>query len=361
MSDPNQEMNAVREKLDELDERLVLLINDRARLVQQIGKVKAAAGLQVYVPDRERKVLDRVKKLNRGPLDNRAIQLIYRELMSASLVLEKTPRIAILGPKGSYSHMAGRRKFGLSVEFELVASIAAVFDEVQRGHAEFGLVPVENSIAGGIGETLDALIDRDIKVCGELHMAVHHHLLGNVPIDSITHVYSKPEVFSQCQRWLLATGLTSKTVPVASSSVAASKAQSEPGGAAIASELAADLYQLGKIAEYIEDESGNVTRFLILGMNDTRPTTSDKTSIVFNVGHEPGQLVVVLDILKQAGINMTRIESRSDTRKKWQYYFLVDLEGHCSNQTINAALSDIENNCSYLKILGSYPQADEIL
>ncbi len=361
MSDPNQEINSARTELDELDEQLVTMINERAKLVQAIGKAKAQAGLQVYVPDRERQVIDRVRKLNGGPLDDRAIQLIYRELMSASLVLEKTPRIALLGPAGSYSHLAGRRKFGHAVEFEPVTTISNVFDEVQRGHAEFGLVPVENSIAGGIGKTLDALIERDIKVCGEMNMAVHHHLLSNGPLDSIQYVYSNPEVFSQCQRWLTATNLIHKTVPVNSSSEAAERALSETGGAAIASELAAELYSLSRIAEYIEDEPNNVTRFLILGMTDTKPTPADKTSLVFSVGHQPGQLVTVLNLMKQSGINMTRIESRPDKRAKWQYFFLVDFEGHQTESGIADALQEISQHCSFLKVLGSYPRADEVL
>ena len=361
MSDLDKELKIVRTQLDELDERLVRLINDRARLVQRIGSAKAQAGVRVYVPDRERQVLDRIRKLNTGPLDDRAVHLIYRELMSASLVLEKSPRIAILGPEGSYSHLAGRRKFGLSVEFEPVATIAAVFDEVQRRRADYGLVPVENSIAGGIGETMDALIERDVIVCGEVNLAVHHHLLGLGSIDSIQHVYSKPEVFAQCGRWLSSTGLIGKTVPVSSSSVAAEKARDEPGGAAIASELAAELFELNRIAEYVEDQSGNVTRFLILGTTPTKPTAADKTNIVFGVGHQPGQLVVVLDVLRQAGLNMTRIESRPDKRQKWQYFFLVDFEGHQDQPLVADALRDIEKRCSFLKILGSYPRADEVL
>lgn len=361
MSDPNNEINSVRVELDKLDEQLVNLINNRAKLVQRIGKAKAQAGLHVYVPDRERQVIDRVRKLNAGPLDDRAIQLIYRELMSASLVLEKTPRIALLGPAGSYSHLAGRRKFGHAVEFEPVTTISNVFDEVQRGHAEFGLVPVENSIAGGIGKTLDALIEREIKVCGEMNMVVHHHLLSGGPMDSIKNIYSNPEVFSQCHRWLEATGLISKTVPVNSSSEAAQRAQTEVGGAAIASELAAELYSLNKIAEYIEDEPNNVTRFFILGMTDTKPTAADKTSIVFNVGHQPGQLVNVLSKIEASGINMTRIESRPDKREKWQYFFLVDFEGHQVESNVAHALQEIGPHCSFLKILGSYPRAEEVL
>jgi len=361
MSKLDRELAAIRAQLDTLDESLVSLMNERAKLVQRVGEAKAKSGIRVYVPDRERQVLDRVQALNRGPLDDRALHHIYRELMSASLVLEKSPRIAILGPEGSYSHLAGRRKFGLSVEFEPLASLRAVFDEVQRGHAEYGLVPVENSIAGGVGETMDALIERDVVVCGEVHLAVHHHLLGQGPIDSIKHIYSKPEVFAQCQRWLTATGLLDKTVAVASSSAAAEKSRKGKGCAAIASELAAELYDLGRIAEYVEDEADNVTRFLILGKMATPPTAADKTSIVFSVGHKPGQLVEALDSLRKAGVNMTRIESRPDKRQKWQYLFLVDLEGHRDRSPVSDALRDVAGHCSYLKVLGSYPRADEVL
>lgn len=361
MSDHAAELASFRETLDLLDEKLVALIDQRAEIALQVGASKAASGMKVYAPDRERQVLDRVCSLSKGPIDARALRSVYRELMSASLALERTPRIAILGPAGSFSHLAGRRRFGASVEFEVLTSISDVFDAVQRGHAEFALVPVENSIAGGVGETLDALITRDVVVCGEIHLAVHHHLLGLGPIDELEHVYSKPEVFAQCQQYLSANGLADKVFNAASTSDAARLAKERPNTAAIAGNLAAELFDLPKLATYIEDDSGNVTRFLILGSKGCKPVGSDKTSIVFSVGHEPGKLVEALDAFRQRGVNMTRIESRPDRLKRWGYYFFVDVEGHVDDPAFAESLAVTANRCSFWKVLGSYPKADEVL
>ena len=290
-----------------------------------------------------------------------ALRSVYRELMSASLALERTPRIAILGPLGSYSHLAGRRKFGHSVEFEPLANITAVFDEVEHGHAEFALAPVENSIVGGVGETLDALIDHDVVVCGEVKLAIHHHLLANCPLDEVRRVYSKPEVFAQCQRWLAETGLLARTIPAASTSAAAEIASRESGAAAIAGDLAAELCQLGKIAEFIEDEPGNVTRFLILGTSKVGITGADKTSIVFSVGDEPGTLMDALGVFREHEINMTRIESRPDRRRRWAYHFFVDIDGHVDTPQVADALEYTAKRCQHWKVLGSYPRAQEIV
>lgn len=360
MADTDEQLQALRVSLDELDTRMVELINERARLAQQIGQVKAAAGERVYVPDRERQVLERVTGLNSGPVSAEGLLCIYRELMSASLALERSPRIAILGPAGSYSHLAARRKFGSSVEFEFVSHIGAVFDEIEHRHAEYGLVPVENSLIGGVGDTLDALVERDVQVCGESNLTIHHHLLGRGPLSAIEHVYSKPEVFAQCQRWLAETGLIGKTISVASSSAAAERAANEPNAAAIASELAGELFDLPRIAEHVEDEPGNVTRFLILGTKTPKPTGSDKTSVVFSVGHEPGRLVDALDVFRKAGVNMTRIESRPDRRKTWSYLFFVDLEGHIDTPQVAEALDTTAKRCLFWRTLGSYPAAKEM-
>lgn len=359
MSDLDDDLSAIRNQLDQIDEQLITLINQRAGLAMRIGEKKAAAGQHVYAPDRERQVLDRVARLNPGPMPTTALRHVYRELMSASLALERAPRIAILGPLGSYSHLAGRRRFGSSVEFETVSNITAVFAEVEHNHVEYGLAPVENSIGGGVGETLDALISRNVKICGELQLAVHHHLLGQCPLEDIEHVYSKPEVFTQCRRWLMETGLINKTVPVESTSAAAKRAATEPGAAAIASDLAAELFGVGRLAEFVEDDPGNVTRFLIIGTTEPKPTGSDKTSVVFSVGHQSGQLVEALDVLRRNKVNMTRIESRPDRNKKWSYHFFVDVEGHVQTASLAEVLDETAKRCDYWKMLGSYPRTDE--
>jgi len=360
--DPRPEqLEAIRHRLDALDDRLVALINERAELARLVGTAKAQAGMRVYAPDREREVLSRICTRNEGPLDDATLRSIYRELMSASLKLERSPRIAILGPPGSYSHVAGRRKFGMSVEFEALPTISAVFDEVQRGHAEYGLVPIENAIAGGIGETIDALIEREAHVCGELMLAVHHHLLGTGPLEAVREVCSKPEVFHQCEKWLASTGFASKVAAVGSTSAAAERARSDPGVAAIASDLAAELYGLNVLAEHVEDDAGNTTRFLIIGDAPLRPTGSDKTSIAFGTGHRAGTLAEVLDVFRTRRINMTRIESRPNRRKRWEHYFLVDFEGHADTPGVRAALEEMSARSSFWKVLGSYPAANEVV
>lgn len=354
-------LDAMRDALDHVDDQLVGLINERARIAQRIGQAKAARGLRVYAPDRERQVLDRVAELSDGPVNERSLRAIYRELMSASLALERTPRIAVLGPQGSYSHLAGRRKFGTSVEFELVTTIAAVFDELEHGHAESGLVPVENSIAGGVGETLDLLVDRSLEVCGELNLAVHHHLFGSGPLERIERVYSKPEAFDQCRKWLADTGLSSKTVHEASTSAAAERAAREPNTGAIASDLAGELFGLSRIAAFVEDDAENVTRFLILGGASPQPTGSDKTAVVFSVGHQSGALADTLDRFRDAGLNLTRIESRPDRRCRWAYCFFVDFLGHAATPEIANALEGIANACNFWKIIGSFPASPDVV
>lgn len=361
MPDLDDSLKPMRVAIDALDERIVALINERAELARRIGEAKSAAGLRAYAPDRERLVLDRLAAMNRGPISETALRAIYREVMSASLALERAPRIAILGPAGSFSHLAGRRKFGLSVEFEMLATIGDVFDAVLRGRAEHGLVPVENSTAGGVGETLDMLCERDVKVCGEVQVAIHHHLLGLGPIDSVQRVYSKPEVFQQCHRFLQATGLHAKTVAATSTSVAAERATKEPGAAAIAGELAAEVFGLPRLVEHVEDDPGNVTRFLVIATSGVKPTGSDKTSLVFGVGHEPGTLATVLDVFRVAGVNMLRIESRPNRSRKWDYHFFVDVEGHCESPPLSDTLRQAAKACSTLKVLGSYPRNDAVV
>ncbi len=354
-------LDTLRATLDGIDDQLVALINERARIAQRIGKAKAATGLRVYAPDRERQVLDRVVGLSAGPVSDQSLRAIYRELMSASLALERTPRIAVLGPAGSYSHLAGRRKFGTSVDFELVTNLAAVFDELEHGHVESGLVPVENSMVGGVGETLDLLMERTLQVCGELNLAVHHHLLGTGPLAQLERVYSKPEAFAQCQKWLANTGLSNKTVPVASTSAAAERAAREPSTAAIASELAGELFGLSRLASFVEDDAENVTRFLILGGSSPKPTGSDKTALVFSVGHQPGALADTLERFRDAGLNLTRIESRPDRRRRWAYCFFVDFLGHAQEPAIAASLEQIANACNFWKLLGSFPASPDVV
>lgn len=354
------DLDELRRQIDALDQQLVELLNRRAEIVVEIGRLKSASGTPVYAPDREKAVLEKVRQANRGPLPDKTIVAIYRELMSGSFALEKPLRIAFLGPQGSYSHLAALGKFGSSVEYESVTDIRGVFEEIAKSHADFGVVPIENSTGGGVIDTLDALMDTDVKICAEINRAIHHNLLATCPLEEIERVYSKPEVFSQCQRWLSETGLSGKTIAVASTSKAAEMARAEPGAGAIGSSLAAELYGLRTICENIEDNPNNVTRFLVLGKGGSKPTGSDKTSIMFITADRPGALMDALDAFRRENINLSFIQSRPSKKRNWEYYFFADAQGHADEEPMRRAIAKAAQHCLRLNVLGSYPCASEV-
>jgi len=354
-------LDELRKRIDELDQQLVQLLNERARVVIEIGKLKDKTGKAVYAPDREKEVLAKIAEANKGPLPNKCIVAIWRELMSGSFVLERPLRIGYLGPGGSFSHTAAMLKFGQSVEYEPLADIRSIFDEVSKGHCDLGIVPVENSTGGGVIETLDALIDSDVKVCAEVLMAIHHNLLGNCSLEDIEKIYSKPEVFAQCRNWLSATFKEAQTVPVASTAKAAQLASEEKNAAAIGSKVAAELYGLRIICENIEDIANNVTRFLVISQEDSRPTGEDKTAILFSTAHKAGALADVLEVFKRYNINLTNIESRPSKKRQWEYYFFMDFVGHRTEKQVQKGLEETRKHCLQLSILGSFPRATELL
>jgi chorismate mutase/prephenate dehydratase len=354
-------LEELRKRIDEIDSQLVALLNERAGVVMEIGKLKAQSDRPIYAPDREKQVLDKVVKINKGPLPDRTLVAIWREMMSGSFVLEKPPRIAYLGPGGSFSHTAALLKFGKSVEYEPLADIHSIFDEICKGHCDLGIVPVENSIGGGVIETLDALIDTDVRICAEVLMTIHHNLLANCTLEEVEKVYSKPEVFAQCRNWLASTFEEANTIAVASTAKAAQMAAEESYAAAIGSRVAADLYGLQVICENIEDITNNVTRFLVVSREDARPTGEDKTAILFSTAHKAGALVDVLEVFRKYSINMTSIESRPSKKREWEYYFFVDLVGHRADERVQAGLEEARQHCLQLSILGSFPRATELL
>ena len=354
-------LEELRKKIDELDHQLVKLLNERARVVVEIGKLKTRTDKPVYSPDREKDVLARIVKINEGPLPDGCLIAIWRELMSGSFVLERPLRIGYLGPAGSFSHTASMLKFGQSVEYEPLVDITSIFDEVSKGHCDLGLAPVENTMGGGVIETLDALIDSNVKVCAEVLMAIHHSLLGNCSLEEIEKIYSKPEVFAQCRNWLSATFKEAQTVPVASTARAAQMAADEPGAAAIGSNVAAELYGLRIICENIEDIANNITRFLVISREDARPTGEDKTAILFSTAHKAGALADVLDVFKRYDINMTNIESRPSKKRQFEYYFFVDFLGHRTDKNVQEGMEEARKHCLQLSILGSFPRATELL
>jgi chorismate mutase/prephenate dehydratase len=354
-------LEELRKKIDELDHQLVQLLNERARVVVKIGKLKSKTDKPVYAPDREKNVFARITEANKGPLPDKCLVAIWRELMSGSFVLERPLRIGYLGPGGSFSHTASMLKFGQSVEYEPLADITSIFDEVSKGHCDLGLAPVENTMGGGVIETLDALIDSDVKVCAEVLMAIHHNLLGNCSLEEIEKIYSKPEVFAQCRNWLSATFKNAQTIPVASTAKAAQMAADEPMAAAIGSSVAAELYELRIVCENIEDIANNVTRFLVISREDAKPTGEDKTAVLFSTAHKAGALADVLDVFKRYGINLTNIESRPSKKIQWEYYFFVDFLGHRTEKRVQEALEEARKHCLQLSILGSFPRATELL
>jgi len=354
-------LDELRNKIDQFDKELVRLLNERARVVMEIGKLKNKAGRPVYAPDREKEVLKRIAKANEGPLPDRCLMAVWRELMSGSFFLERPLRIGYLGPGGSFSHTAAMLKFGQSVEYESLADIRSIFDEVSRGHCDLGLVPIENTTGGGVIETLDALIDSDAKVCNEVLMAIHHNLLANCSLEEVVQIYSKPEVFAQCRNWLSVTCKEVEKVPVASTSRAAQKAAAETGAAAIGSIIAAELYGLRIVCENIEDIANNVTRFLVIAKEDARATGDDKTAILFSTAHKAGALADVLEVFRNYDINLTNIESRPSRKRQREYYFFMDFLGHRTDKTVRDAMAEARKHCLQLSILGSFPRATELL
>lgn len=358
-------LSDLRRQIDELDHKIVALLNARARIVVEVGRVKHQHNTPIYAPDREKIVLERVRKANRdvgGPLPDSCLEAIYRELMSGSFALEKPLRISFLGPQGSYSHLASVKKFGSSVEHVPVAGIATVFEEVARGHADLGLVPIENSTIGGVIESMDAFLEhRTVTIVAEVMIAIHSHLLANCKPEEVKVIYSKAEALDQCRQWINATFRDAARTPVASSSKAAELAAREPGAAAIGSSLAAELYGLKVLFANIEDNPANTTRFLVIGKQPAKRTGDDKTSLIFTTTHKSGALVDVLDVFRRWGINLTNIDTRPSQKRNFEYFFYVDLVGHIEDEPVRRALDEAKNHCNMLTVLGSFPRAIDIL
>ena len=356
-------LEPLRERIDDLDRQIVKLLNERARVVVEVGKIKRSgeSATPIYAPDREREVLDQVRARNEGPLPDTCIEAIWRELMSGSFALERPLRVGYLGPRGSFSHLAARRKFGASIEYDTLSGIPAVFEEVARGHIDLGVVPIENSTEGAVSDTLDSLLDSQVRVCAEILVGVHHQLLSNSPLEKITNVYSHPQALGQCRRWLGAQLPAAERISSSSTSMAAERAAKEEGAAAIASTLAAEIYGLRVLFSNIEDNPNNTTRFFVIGKQSSKATGDDKTSIMFTTEHKPGALTNVLDVFRDHGLNMTHIDKRPSKRVNWEYYFFVDIIGHESDPQMKTALEAARSHCLQLTALGSFPRATDVL
>lgn len=352
-------LTALRGQIDKLDLSILELLNKRAGIASQIGKVKADQGGNVFSAAREEEVLGAVLAANKGPLEVVTIKAIFRELISGSRAIQKQQKIAYLGPEYSYSHLAAIQRFGEASLYNRTANIAAVFEEVARKHADFGVVPLENSTDGRIADTLDMFIrmPEEVKICAEIRLRVRHHLLANCAQSEVRRVYSKAQALSQCRNWL------SKNLPqaslheVASTSDAAKLVLTEPNVAAVASREASVRYGITVLAQNIEDSPFNETRFAVIGTTDSARTGTDKTALLFQIGHTPGALADVLAAFKAAKINLTWIESFPYREAKGQYVFFVDFEGHREDQKIKKALAALDGICDAVTVLGSFPMA----
>jgi chorismate mutase / prephenate dehydratase len=346
---------SIRAKIDQLDQQLVKLMNERARLALEIGKVKNDSGLAAYAPAREDEVLCRVVKLNDGPLADRSLRAVFRELISGSRSLEKALRVAYLGPAYSYSHLAAIHRFGQSVQLVPVGSIAAVFEEVHRKQSDYGLVPVENSTDGRVADALDMFTRMRVRICGVVELRIHHSLLGKCQRTDVREVYSKPQALSQCRNWLAKHLPSARTIEVTSTSTAAQLAAEKPGAAAIASLQAGVRYGLDVLAENIEDNPFNTTRFAVIGDHPSPKTGNDRTAVLFQVEHRPGTLADAMVIFKRARLNLTWIESFPLPGPARGYLFFVEMEAHETDARFRRAMNTLGKKALRLEILGSFP------
>jgi chorismate mutase/prephenate dehydratase len=357
-----RDLPALREEIDRIDDDILALLNRRAGLVGHVASLKERMQVPFYVPSRERAIVDRLAEKNAGPFPTEAIRPVFQEIFSACLSLEKTVRVAYLGPEATYTHMAVKRQFGLSARAIPCGTISGVFDEVTRGGADFGVVPIENSTEGVVNHTLDTFLHSDLKISAEIVLEVNHCLLTRPALDlaNVDRVYSHPQGLAQCRRWLSANLPRAAIVESASTSEAARLARDDPHGAAVASELAARLYDLVVARRSIADAAQNVTRFLVIGTRQAEPTSKDRTSILLELRDEPGVLFRVLEPFARRGVNMSKIESRPSRRRPWEYVFFIDVDGHQREPTLASAIEEVGAACTSLKVLGSYPRAESI-
>jgi chorismate mutase/prephenate dehydratase len=359
---PEDALAGVRGQIDATDDHILRLLNQRASLVAEVATLKATMQVAFYVPSRERQIAERLQAQNPGPFPTEAIRAVFQEIFSACLRLEKSVRIAYLGPEGTFSHMAVKRQFGQSAVATPIGTIPAVFEEVERGNSDFGVVPIENTTEGVMNHTLDSFMESDLKISAEIALEVTMCLLARAgtELGQIERVYSIPIAAAQVRRWL-ATNLP-RAVLVESRSTAegARQAHDDARGAAVASEMAAKLYDLQVLRRNIQDLSHNMTRFLVLGRQQAEPTGRDKTSVLLVTRDEPGILYRVLSAFAERGLNMTKIESRPSRRRPWEYVFFVDVDGHETDPAVAAALAAVREACESVKVLGSYPKAESV-
>ena len=356
------DLGQVRQRIDAVDEKIHSMLNERAKLAQLVGISKTLDGRTVdfYRPEREAQVLRMAKARNKGPLRTEEVLRLFREIMSACLAQQEPLKVAFLGPEGTFSQTAVHTHFGHSVRALPLTSTDEVFHEVEAGSADFGVVPVENSTEGTINNTLDRFLNSPLKICGEVELRVHHFLMGKVSaLERVERVCAHPQALAQCRLWLDDHLPDVERVPVSSNAEGARRARDEKGTAAIAGETAAEVYGLPVLAAQIEDRPDNTTRFFVLGRKLFEPSGDDRTTLLLSVSHtdSSGALFRLLEPLSKYKVNMTRIESRPSHRRKWDYVFFIDIEGHADDKHVAKALAALKRRASLFRVLGSYPRA----
>ncbi len=355
----DDKLAGLRNRIDALDEQIQDLINARAECAREVAAVKADEGedTHFYRPEREASILRRVSERNTGPLPDDEMVRLFREIMSACLALEKPLTVAYLGPAGTFTQAAALKQFGHSVQTLALDSLDDVFREVAAGAADYGVVPVENSTEGVISHTLDLFQQSQLTICGEVELRIHHHLLASRSDVKITRVLAHQQALAQCHGWLESNLPDAEHVAVGSNAEAAQLVSSDDSAAAIASDMAAELYGLVIVEPNIEDQPDNTTRFLVIGSQAALPSGDDKTSLLISVNNKPGALYKMLQPIAQHKISMTRIESRPSRQAMWEYVFYIDVDGHRDDAAVAAALAALENEAFAVKVLGSYPKA----
>jgi chorismate mutase/prephenate dehydratase len=375
VSDHDKELERIRAEIDRIDLQIQDLLNSRAACAQQVAEVKKAeiagmsadtghpvggeAAVNFYRPEREAQVLRRVMQRNSGPLPADEVAHIFREIMSACLALEKPLTVAFLGPEGTFTQAAAIKHFGHAVLSRPLATIAAVFDEVESGAADYGVVPVENSTEGMVSHTLDIFIKSTLKICGEVELPIRLHLLAapGTRLEDVRRVCAHQQALGQCRNWLDKNWPHIEQEATSSNAEAARVAAAQPGVAAVAGDMACDLYGLVRLASNIQDYAGNTTRFLVIGREPVRASGRDKTSIIVSTHNKPGALFRVLEPFQRAQLMLTRIDTRPSRSETWTYLFFIEFEGHQEDARVSEVLRELEEQTVMLKILGSYPQA----
>lgn len=355
-----KKLSSLRREIDSIDDKLLELLSLRASITKSVGDLKreSSGKVEFYRPDREALILKRLKEANTGPISDKNLIRLMRQIISVCLSLEKTLKVSYLGPEGTYTHVALREHFGLAVESVPCEAISRVFRLVEAEQSDYGVVPIENSSGGSVNQTLECLSTTTARIIGEVTMPIKHQLLSKASnLSNIVKVYAHEQALAQCSSWLRENLSGAELVSTNSNAAAALKAEGQDDAAAIASMEASEIYSLGIVASNIEDSVSNTTRFLILGRDLPKSTGSDRTSVMFSASNEAGSLYGVLGVLADSGISMSRIESKPSGEGMWDYMFFVDFLGHLDDRLVDEAILEMKEKCRIFKILGSYPRA----